>query len=146
MTQTNMPTMARFSWSARELPPATPGVLGDFWCVRDSYCALMGWAPGSDEWARFIEAPIPDDMDRLTDHLGLVWFDPLDEEVREELLSSLDHPGVACYNFFGMRMSHVQYQPNLRRLRPLPVEYTIVDPNWELFRFVIDIRQAPHVA
>jgi hypothetical protein len=34
--------------------PATPGEIG--WCVRDALCELLGWAPGSEEWSRFVES------------------------------------------------------------------------------------------
>ena len=102
------PSMAGFVWSARVtlVPQAPLGV--DYWCVRDAFSALMGWAPGTDEWCGFIEAPEPSDMDRLADHLGLVWFDPDYKPHQDPLRQALAHPGVACYKLHRVRMAHCQ--------------------------------------
>jgi hypothetical protein len=135
------PTMVGFTWSDRELPPMS-GVPGDFWCARDAFSELMGWAPGTDEWHRFIEVPLPGDMDRLVDHLGLFWFDPEHGPHVEPLSALLDHPGITVYAFHTMQMSHVLYQPHLRHLRPLPIQYTGIPA--ELFRVIVDGRQPPN--
>ena len=137
------PTMRHFKWSPREIAPAHRLLPGDLWCVRDAFCALMGWAQGSSEWNAFIEAPAPDDMDRLIVHLGLVWFDPDHEPHRAGLEAALDHPGVACYNLGRVRMSHCLFQPHVRYPRDLPIEYRLIDPHPELFCIVIDTRQPP---
>jgi hypothetical protein len=134
-----VPTMVGFVWSDREIPPRRGP--GDFWCVRDAFSELMGWAPGSDEWGQFIEAPLPGDMDRLTDHLGLAWCDP--DRQPEIFDTFLDHPGISVYAFHTHRMSHVMYQPHLRQLRRLPPQYTGVPA--ELFRIIVDLRQAPRM-
>lgn len=135
--------MIGFEWSEREIPLSN-GLPGDFWCVRDAFSELMGWAPGSEEWLRFIEAPLPGDMDRLVDHLGLLWFDPEHEPHREPLAALLEHPGITVYAFHTMQLSHVLYQPHLRHLRPLPVQYSRIPA--ELFRVIVDSRQVPNAA
>jgi hypothetical protein len=99
----------------------------------------MGWEPGTDEWNGFIEAPLPGDMDRLIDHLGLAWCDP--DRQPEIFETFLDHPGIAAYAIHSQRMSHVVYQPHLRHLRNLPPQFAPFHP--ELFRVVVDARQAP---
>ena len=136
--------MRGFSWSAALVGPISRPDQGDLWCVRDSVCALMGWAPGSAEWMSFVEGPIAPDLDRLTEHLGLVWFDPEFEPHRQALDESLDHPGISVYALHSIRMSHYMYQPHIRNLRELPHQYLGFDP--ELFRLVVDTRQAPHAA
>jgi len=101
----------------------------------------MGWPPGSENWVRFIEAPIPEDLDRLDEYLGLVVIDPAIAQHREELLALLDHPGIAGYDFHGMKVSHAQYQPHLRHFQPLPGEYNAFDSNSELVRIVVNPRR-----
>jgi hypothetical protein len=101
----------------------------------------MAWDEGTDDWDAFIEAPAREDMDRLTEHLGLVWFDPDYGPHQRALAASLDHPGISCYGLHRVRLSHCMYQPHVRYLRPLPVEYWAFDP--ELFRIVIETRQTP---
>jgi hypothetical protein len=64
--------MKGFTWSPRWIDPSHRILPGDHWCVRDDFCALLDWDPGSEEWDIFIEAPSPDDMDPLIEHLGLV--------------------------------------------------------------------------
>ncbi len=115
------------------------GLPGNLWCVRDAFCALMGWAEGSAEWAAFIEAPAPEDMDRIIEHVGLVWFDPDYPQHRPALEAALDHPGIACYNLPRVQISHCVYQPHLRHLRDLPDQYVALEP--ELFRIIVDTRQ-----
>lgn len=141
------PTMLGFEWTPRTIRPDMPSLPGDLWCVRDAFSALMQWPPGSDEWCRFIEAPDgPADMQRLTDHLGLVSYDPDYRDHIEQLRQGLDHPGIACYKLHRMRMEHCMYQPHLRHMRPLPSEYLAADPNPELFQIIVDLRQPPHAA
>jgi hypothetical protein len=101
----------------------------------------MGWTENSAEWNVFIEAPAPEDMDRLIEHLGLVWFDPDHPPHQAPLEAALDHPGITCYNFLRLRISHCTYQPHLRHLRDLPVQYAALGP--ELFRVIVDPRQPP---
>jgi hypothetical protein len=134
------PTMVGFTWSERYIDLAMREVPGDLWCVRDAFSELMGWAPGTDEWFRFIEAPLPGDMDRLTDYLGLDWCDP--DRQPEKYQAFLDHPGISVYTFHTMQMSHVLYQPHLRHLRRLPAQYTGIPA--ELFRIIVDSRQPAH--
>jgi hypothetical protein len=138
----NKPTMAGFTWSESVVTPEMRRLPGDLYCVRDSIAALLGWEPGSEEWACFIEAPNAADVDRMIDHLGLDWCDP--ERQPEKFRTFLDHPGISVYAFHTMRMSHYLYQPHLRKLRPLPVQYLLVEPNRELFRIIADLRQRPH--
>ena len=133
------PTMVGFTWTLRENPPHLSGLPGDLWCVRDAFSELLGWPPGSKQWGSFIEAPLPGDMDRLCDHLGLAWCDP--ERQPEIFAAFLDHPGIAVYAFHTERMSHVMYQPHLRHLRPLPPQYRPLPA--ELFRIIVDTRQKP---
>lgn len=131
-------TLEGFAWTPRLVPPLS-GPAGDLWCVRDAFSELMGWPPGSSEWRRFIEAPVPEDMDRLCDHLGLVWCDPDNEP--EIFDTYLDHPGIAVYALHTEGLSHVTYQPHLRHLRPLPPQYAATPA--ELFRIIADLRQGP---
>jgi hypothetical protein len=139
----NVPTMRGFAWSPRQIESEHRQLPGNLWCVGDAFCALMGWAPGSDEWNAFIEAPAPDDMGRLIDYLGLVWFDPDFGPHQAAPAAALDHPGITCYKLHRLRMSHCLYQRHVRHLRPLPAEYWLVDPDPELFQIVIDLRQPP---
>jgi hypothetical protein len=134
-------TMKGFHWltSAPDGPWLGPG---DRWCVRDAFSALLRWPVGSDEWGAFIEAPGPEDMDRLTAHLGLEWFDPDYGPHAEQLAERLDHPGIACWKLHAVQLGHVLYQPHLRFPRQLPIQYWEFTP--ELFRIIVDPRQAPH--
>jgi hypothetical protein len=64
--------MAGFNWSpvtAHDPADAQDGSSG--WCVRDAFCQLLGWEPGSAEWSRFIEWPKGTDIPQLAAHLGL---------------------------------------------------------------------------
>ncbi|MCL4413402.1 MAG: hypothetical protein M1522_01430 [Actinobacteria bacterium] len=142
------PTMTGFVWSVRDVPLPRDNLRGDYWCVRDAFCKLLGWSLGSDEWNAFIEAPSPKDMDPLIEHLGLVAFDPdRGHEPRyADLLASLDHPGVAFYNLHRCRISHCIFQPHVRHLRPLPPIYQLIDPYPEFFRIVVDLRQPPRLS
>jgi hypothetical protein len=135
------PTMVGFIWSEREIGPDTRRLPGDLFCVRDGFCALFGWRPGSDEWSRFIEAPHPDDMDRLIDHLGLAQFDHEYGPHWELLRTLLDHPGISFYNLHSIQSAHCMYQPHLRHHLSLPPQFAPFQP--ELFRVVVDARQPP---
>ena len=100
----------------------------------------MKWSPGSEEWNRFIEGPAPGDMERLTEWLGLEWYDPEHPAHRPILQERLDHPGIAVWALHGSRMAHVIYQPTLRRHAVLPPQFWSYEP--ELYRFLVDTRQA----
>lgn len=137
--------MVGFEWTPTTVTPAMRSLPGDLWCVRDSFCALMRWPPGSEEWSRFIEAPNgPADMERLLNHLGLDSYDPEYADHGDLMRESLDHPGIVCYKFHSQRMEHCQYQPHLRHFQPLPPQYVIADPSPELFQVIVDLRQDPH--
>ena len=139
----NAPSMRDFHWSLRGIDPMHQALPGNLWCVRDAFCALMGWVEGSDEWNAFIEAPAPEDMDRLIEHLGLVWFDLGAAPVGARNEAAGDHPGISCYNLRRLALSHLVYEPNLRHLRGLPVQYRLIDPDPELFGVIADLRQPP---
>lgn len=143
---TDDPTMLGFTWSPRTINSVLRQSSGDFWCVRDSFSELMGWPPGSEEWGRFIELPDgPADLERLINHLGLVWYDPEYPDHSKSLGQALDHPGIACYKFQQISMEHCMYQPHLRHFIDLPQQYqVIVDPEPELFQIIVDLRQLPH--
>ena len=134
--ETLTPTMARFEWTPHTISPASVAIPGNFWCVRDAVSALMGWPSGSEEWSRFIELPIPEDVEHLMDHLDLPGCDP--ERQRAIFETFLDHGGLAVYNFHACKISHMVYQPHLRHLQPLPPEYDGIDA--ELFRVYADLR------
>jgi hypothetical protein len=135
------PTMRGFTWSTQ--PVTGPwNVEGDGWCVRDAFCALFRWQLGGEDAGAFIEGVGPEDMERLTSHLGLEWYDPVYRPHALELAQRLDHPGITCFNLRAVRVAHVVYQPHLRRPRPLPRQYHAYDP--ELFRVLVDVRQDPH--
>jgi hypothetical protein len=106
-------TMAGFAWSPTPgFVPMGPGE--DGWCMRDAICPLFGWRPGSEEWLRFIEAPVGEDTPRLAEHLGLACFQvPQDWG---ELISRLAHPGAAIFDLHAHQMSHVVYVHDLRWL------------------------------
>ncbi len=53
MAINGIPTMAGFKWSETDAYVNEDG--GDGWCVRDAFCKLFNWKPGSKEWSRFIE-------------------------------------------------------------------------------------------
>jgi adenylate kinase family enzyme len=131
-------TMEGFVWTSRPEPHPPPGE--DWWCIRDAFCALMKWSAGSEEWNRFIEGPAPGDMERLTEWLGLEWYDPEHPAHRPILQERLDHPGIAVWALHGSRMAHVIYQPTLRRHAVLPPQFWSYQP--ELYRFLVDTRQA----
>jgi adenylate kinase family enzyme len=133
-------TMEGFVWMPRPEPHPSSGE--DWWCVRDAFCALMNWPTGSEEWNRFIEGPAPGDMERLTEWLGLEWYDPEHPAHRAILLERLDHPGIAVWALHGSRMAHVIYQPTLRRRALLPAHYVSHQP--ELYRFIVDAQQPSH--
>lgn len=100
------PTMLGFVWTPRTITLAMRQLSGELWCVRDAYTALLRWAPGSDEWQRFIEAPDgPSDMERLIHHLGLVSYDPEYQPHAQQLQHALDHPGIACYKLHAVRQA-----------------------------------------
>ena len=117
-----LPSMVGFSWTTPRPRSALSNLPGDLWCVRDAFSELMGWPPGTDEWGHFIEAPLPADMDRLCDHLGLVWYDP--DRQKDIFGTFVDHLGIAVYVFHTEHMSHAIYQPHLKRPRPLPLGTT----------------------
>jgi hypothetical protein len=133
-------TMEGFVWTPRPEPHPPPGE--DWWCIRDAFCALMKWPRGSEDWNRFIEGPAPGDMERLTEWLGLEWYDPEHPAHRPILLERLDHPGIAVWALHGSRMAHVIYQPTLRRGAVLPPQFWPYQP--ELYRFLVDTRQPAH--
>lgn len=133
--------MADFAWSPATISPAMRRLPGDLYCVRDAICTLMGWQPFSEEWCRFVEAPSAADVDRLIVHLGLDWCDP--DREPEKFVQFLDHPGIAVYAFHRQRISHQMYQPHIRHLQPLPPRYFDADPDPELFRVIVDLRQLP---
>ena len=133
------PTMDGFEWSPRQVPAQMRELPGDLGCLRDAFGALFDWPPGSDEWSRFIEAPLPDDVERLIDHLGLAWFDPEYLPHSRELHSRLDHPGITFYKFPALQSEHCMYQPHVRHLLDLPPLYYLFQ--LELYRVVVDTRR-----
>ena len=109
------PTMAGFRWSPRIRPPdAVPGSSG--WCVRDSYCQLLGWPPGPVEWSRFIEYPDPDDLLPLASHLGVTVFDVGIPPHWNELTGKLDHPGIAIFDFPSIARGHAVHVHHVHAL------------------------------
>lgn len=136
--------MTGFTWTG----PTTPGLnpaLGDNWCVRDALCNLFGWPVGSTEWHSFIEGPAPTDMERLLDHLGLKGYDPEYGPHWSQLAEQLDHPGVILYKSHQLKREHALYEPHLRHIRGLDPVYWYHASDWELFQYIPDVRQQPHV-
>lgn len=133
--------MAGFTWGPRT-KPIPRGLPGDLWCVRDAFCDLFHWPPGSAERDAFIELPEPEDVERLADHLGLEWFDPLFGPHVPELEKRLDHPGISWWLIHQEQMAHVVYEPNLRRMH-VPARYAKYRP--DLYRVIVDVRQEPHL-
>jgi hypothetical protein len=112
VTTDGAPTMVGFEWSETEaFVPTVPGENG--WCVRDAICQLFGWSSDSDEWKKFIEGPQGKDTDRLADHLGLTLFRVDVPQDFNQLITRLDHPGIAIFVFDEAEMSHVVYVPDL---------------------------------
>jgi hypothetical protein len=136
------PTLQGFVWTPTAPDPAHAALPGDMWCVRDAFCALFGWQPGSPNWMAFIQAPLPQDMNRLIMHLELLAFDPEYAPHARTLAGLLDHPAISAYKIHSLRVEHVQYQPHLRFLSPLPAQYVPFRP--ELFQILVDPSQPPH--
>ena len=109
------PTMAGFRWSPRTRPP-DPVSGSNGWCIRDSYCQLLSWPPGSAEWSRFIEYPHRDDMLPLTRHLGVTVFDVGIPQHWNELIGRLDHPGIAIFDFPSIARGHAVYVHHVHAL------------------------------
>lgn len=106
-TDDTIPTMAGFDWSP--VPPFVPKVPGENgWCVRDAICELFGWEPGSENWSLFIEAPDPMDTPRLAERLGLTLFSIVPQDWNE-LITRLEHPGIAIFVFDEGELSHTVY-------------------------------------
>jgi hypothetical protein len=136
-------------------------VLGsDGWCIRNSYCQLLGWPPGSPEWYRFVEYPHPDDMLPLARHLGLTVFDVGIPEHWNKLIGELGHPGIATFELPGAAMGHAVYVHHIHALLhhwptfdgfppadlpsfgwPLGLEHLRYSPR--LFWVIVDERQPP---
>jgi hypothetical protein len=107
------PTMGGFEWSPSEPYVATePGE--DGWCVRDAVRELLGWAPGSREWTRFIEGPRGQDTPGLAKHLGLTTFEF--QQDWNDLIQRTEHPGIAIFDFPAYRKSHAVYVCNIAAL------------------------------
>ncbi len=128
------PTMDGFVWSpAPPFVPTEPGE--DGWCVRDAFCALFGWAPGSAERARFREGAAGQDVDRLARHLGLTVFNR--PEDWDQLFRRAAHPGIGWFVFPAFRKAHTVYLPDVRPLlyhwatrNGLPSQETDEYPLW----------------
>lgn len=113
MTSNDTPTMAEFEWSPA--PVYIPAGAGeDGWCMRDSVCQLFGWEPGSENWSRFVEGPNGIDTPRLAEHVGLACLEILEDW--NTLITRLDHPGVAIFDFYAYQKSHAIYVEDLRWL------------------------------
>jgi hypothetical protein len=106
---------------------------------------LFRWPQGSDEWLAFIEGPSAEDLDRLCEHLGLEWYDPDYTPHIPLLRARVDHPGVFLYASRLLKQTHAVYEPHLRKPRWLAPHYFDLDPNWEFFRCLVDVRQKPHL-
>lgn len=107
--------MEGFEWAPA--PPVvvpTPG--GDGWCVRDAVCEMFGWQPGSAEWGRFVESPSGADVPRPCAHLGLELFVVSVPVQWNELITKLDHPGIAIFAFPSVRISHAVYVHHVHAL------------------------------
>ncbi len=135
-------TLADFVWSTPTKTAIRWGETQDLWCVRDAFSELFEWEPGSLEWSRFVEAPRPDDMDRLVDYFELKWYDPECFVTQGELIAeALDHPGVSVYHLHSLRSGHCIFQPHIRFMRELSSQYVPFEP--ELFRVIFDPSQPP---
>ena len=110
--------MADFDW--RSKPGWVSKVPGDNgWCVRDAVCELLGWPCDSENWRKFtVEGPEWHDTERLAQHLDLTIFNISASVPQEynELITKLEHPGVALFLFEKLETSHVVYIPDLRWL------------------------------
>lgn len=112
-----IPTMVGFEWSTAAAPDRAEAQDGsDGWCVRDAFCQLLGWAPHSAEWSRFIEWPNGADISRLVAHLGLTVFEIEIPEDWNEIIQRSAHPGVALFDLHDDRKSHVVYVHDVRWL------------------------------
>jgi hypothetical protein len=162
LTIDHSPTIEGFEWSSTTpYVPTEPDE--DGWCVRNAISELLLWEPGGEEWRRFIEGPGWPDTRRLTEHLGLT---PLEfPQDWNNLLTCLNHPGVATFAFPDFEKSHEIYVHDIRWLLhywPIPCaphaeetsERHLVSYGWPLFphyvdrgpvlcAVIIDERQAP---
>lgn len=113
MTGGGILTLEGFKWS-----PAKDYIDGDGsdgWCMRDAFCQLFRWRPGSENWARFIRWPRGLDTLRLAIHLGLTPFE-VGPEYWTELYHRSAHPGVALFFFPTLGKSHIEYVSDVRWL------------------------------
>ena len=107
--------MAGFRWSPRTLP-ANPAPGSNGWCVRDSYCQLLQWPPGSAEWSRFIEYPHQDDLLPLAGRLGVTVYDVGIAQHWNEPIGKLDHPGIAMFDIPAAATGHAVYVHHVHAL------------------------------
>ena len=106
-------TLEGFKWFSTKDYISEDG--SDGWCVRDAFCQLLGWKPGSENWARFIKGPTGLDTLRLAIHLGLTPFEVV-PEYWTELYRRCSHPGVALFSFPTHGKSHIEYVSDVRWL------------------------------
>ena len=142
--------MAGFQWSEREPGRQRLEVpVGDLWCVRDAFCQLMDWSPGSLEWDSFIEEPDGPDVYDLAEHLGLTWRDPRAPDHYQALLTELDHPAVFLWGLTiptasgPGKLGHTAFERHAAVPRGLPLVYSPYHP--ELVAVFVDTRRPPKI-
>lgn len=110
------PTVLGFTWTARDEPPVLmPGAANGF-CIRDAFCALLGWPLDSDEAASFPEYPPNSDTLRLAEHLGLRVFNLREPEQWNQMIANMDHPGVAIFYLHAVSAGHSAYVHHVHAL------------------------------
>ena len=130
------PSMDGFQWLTVAWSPGLPG---NGWCLRNAICELFDWPTGSRNWRAFtVEYPVGEDVERLVQHLGLVWLD-CQKVAADPTLQ--DHPGVAFYDLDLYEIGHCLFQPHARFLKPLPPFLQAAHPR--LTGVAVDITQAP---
>jgi len=140
--RTIQPTMRGFVWRHSGGGHA-PGLPGDSWCIRDSFCQLFGWEPASWEWEQFRELPHQEDLAYLEQHLGLIQIFSREPEEMEWFAANNAHRGVVIWRLtspVGVS-GHATYAKDLRNPGGLLSHYRIFRPVVD--GYLVDVRQAP---
>lgn len=96
----------------------------------------MNWPEHSDEWRRFIDNPIFEDVIRIGNRLGLhrllwdtdnrCWLSNHPNSFGRE--PTLNHPGVVIFLLESLKTFHCIFNPDLRFDTQLPGQYTDFRP------------------
>ena len=123
----SIPSLKGFDWTIKDAiydhaSLSLQQIPGNGWCIRDAFCELLNWPEHSDEWNKFIEDPILNDVIRLGNRLGLHrllwdtdehrWLSDHPNSLRRKPI--LDHPGVVIFLLESLETFHCIFHPDLR--------------------------------